>query len=71
MSAVLGAIIGDIAGSKYEFNNRFDKNFEDCIKTAISYGGDSDCIANMAGSIAGALYHKEVKQYENKALTTA
>lgn len=37
MSAVLGAIIGDIAGSKYEFNNRFDKNFElldkDCFFT--------------------------------------
>lgn len=31
-------------------------NFEDCIKTSISYGGDSDCIACMAGTIAGHLY---------------
>lgn len=25
---MLGAIIGDIAGSKYEFNNTFDYDFE-------------------------------------------
>jgi ADP-ribosylglycohydrolase len=32
------------------------KNFEDCIRKAISIGGDSDTIAAMAGSIAEAFY---------------
>lgn len=32
------------------------ENFEDCIKTAISFGGDSDTIACMAGAIAEAYY---------------
>lgn len=31
-------------------------SFEDCIKTAISLGGDSDTIACMAGAIAEAYY---------------
>ncbi len=31
-------------------------SFEDCIRTAISIGGDSDTIACMAGSIAEAFY---------------
>lgn len=31
-------------------------NFEDCIRTAISIGGDSDTIAAMAGAIAEAFY---------------
>ena len=32
------------------------KDFEDCIRTAISIGGDSDTIGAMAGSIAEAYY---------------
>lgn len=32
------------------------KNFEDCIRNAISIGGDSDTIAAIAGSIAEAYY---------------
>lgn len=32
------------------------KNFDDCIRTAISFGGDSDTIACIAGSIAEAYY---------------
>ena len=31
-------------------------NFEDAIRNAISIGGDSDTIAAIAGSIAGAYY---------------
>jgi type I restriction enzyme M protein len=31
-------------------------SFEDCIRNAISIGGDSDTIAAMAGSIAEAYY---------------
>lgn len=32
------------------------KNFKDCINTAISFGGDSDTLACMAGAIAEAYY---------------
>ncbi len=32
------------------------KNFEDCLRTAISIGGDSDTIASMACAIAEAYY---------------
>ena len=32
------------------------ESFEDCIRNAISIGGDSDTIAAMAGSIAEAFY---------------
>ena len=34
-------------------------NYEDCIRKAISIGGDSDTIAAMAGSIAEA-YYKDI-----------
>ena len=34
------------------------ENYEDCLKLAISMGGDSDTIAAMAGSIAYAYYEK-------------
>lgn len=32
------------------------KNFEDCIRNAVSIGGDSDTIAAIAGAIAEAYY---------------
>lgn len=35
---------------------REGQNFEDVLRSAISIGGDSDTIACMAGSIAGAFY---------------
>ena len=31
-------------------------DFEDCIRNAISIGGDSDTVAAIAGSIAEAYY---------------
>lgn len=34
------------------------EDYEDCLKLAISMGGDSDTIAAMAGSIAYAYYEK-------------
>jgi len=34
-------------------------NFEDCIRKAISIGGDSDTIAAMAGGIAEAFYYND------------
>lgn len=33
------------------------QDFEDCIRNAISIGGDSDTIAAICGSIAGAYYN--------------
>lgn len=42
---MLGAIIGDIVGSVYEFANTRDYNkFEDSIRKAIALGGDSDTL---------------------------
>ena len=40
------------------------ENFEDCIKNAISIGGDSDTIAAIAGSIAESYYgiEEELKE---------
>ena len=32
------------------------ESFEDCIRTAVSLGGDTDTIADMAGAIAEAYY---------------
>lgn len=47
-------------------------DFEDTVRRAISYGGDSDTIASMAGSIAGAFYKdgisKEIISSCNKYL---
>lgn len=42
-------------------------NFEDCIRKAISIGGDSDTIAAMAGSIAEAYYKMIPIEIEKKA----
>lgn len=39
---MLGAIIGDIAGSKYEFNNTFDYNFE-LFSNGCSFTDDTIC----------------------------
>lgn len=50
------------------------KNFEDCIRNAISIGGDSDTIAAIAGSIAEAYYgvdedlKKKARSYLDKGL---
>ena len=59
---MLGAMIGDIVGSKYEFNNTFDYDFElfgggcDFTDDTISHGGDSDTIGAIVGSIAEARF---------------
>jgi ADP-ribosylglycohydrolase len=37
------------------------ENFEDCIRKAVSIGGDSDTIAAMAGGISEA-YYKNIPQ---------
>lgn len=38
----------------YAFLSHVNKSFEELIPFAISLGGDTDTIASMAGSIAGA-----------------
>ena len=48
---MLGAIVGDIVGSVYEFDNH---KSEEAIRKAISIGGDSDTLAAITGSIAEA-----------------
>lgn len=72
---MLGAIIGDIVGSRFEFDNTDNYNFElftkdstftddtictiavaDAIRRAISWGGDSDTIGAIVGSMAEALW---------------
>ena len=49
---MLGAILGDIVGSPYEF----DHSFEDALRNAVSLGGDSDTLACITGGIAEAFY---------------
>lgn len=44
------------------------ENFEDAIRIAVSVGGDSDTLAAITGSIAGAYYGID-KQMEETALT--
>ena len=65
---MLGAIVGDIVGSIYEWHNiktsvpqaiiafLESTDFEDAVRNAVSLGGDSDTIAAIAGSIAEAAY---------------
>lgn len=37
------------------------RNFEDAIRLAVSYGGDSDTIASIVGALAGAYYEIPTK----------
>ncbi len=43
-------------------------SFEDAIRIAISYGGDSDTLGAIVGSLAGA-YYQIPKEIEEKALS--
>ena len=44
------------------------KNFEDCIKIALSFGGDTDTNACIVGSMAEAFYEVE-KELHDTALS--
>ena len=57
-NATPGAIIAFLNGTDYE----------DVVRTAVSYGGDTDTIACMAGSIAAAFYGVPVELAEKAAL---
>lgn len=53
---MLGAIVGDILGSSYEFTRRKNYDFEDMVRLAVSLGGDADTQATIAGEIAACVY---------------
>ena len=50
---MIGAIIGDIVGSKYEFNNTFDYNFP-LFSTGCNYTDDTICTIAVADAILNA-----------------
>ena len=71
---MLGAVVGDIIGSTYEFHNTKSMGFElfeEVIRLAISLGGDSDTIGAMAGAIAACVYliPDEIAERCNNILT--
>lgn len=55
---MLGAIIGDIAGSKYEFNNTLDYNFE-MFPDGCSYTDDTICTIAIMDALL--LHDKDFK----------
>ena len=55
---LISEAIGDIAGSAYEGRMHRIKDYVDCIKLAISLGGDADTLAAIAGPMAYAYYKK-------------
>lgn len=44
------------------------RNFEDAIRLAVSYGGDSDTLASIVGALAGA-YYKIPTKLKRKAMS--
>lgn len=50
---MIGAIIGDIVGSKYEFNNTFDYNFP-LFDKGCDFTDDSICTIAVADAILKA-----------------
>ena len=71
---MLGAIVGDIVGSVYEFDDQFrSKDFEGAIRDAVSIGGGSDTLAAMTGSIAEAKWGvpKEIRREALKRMDEA
>ena len=54
---MLGAIIGDIAGSKYEFNNTFDYDFE-MFGEGCDFTDDTICTVAIADAILNGLFLK-------------
>ena len=55
---MLGAIIGDIAGSKYEFNNTFDYNFE-MFGEGCDFTDDTICTVAIADAILNGRSYQE------------
>lgn len=55
---MLGAIIGDIVGSKYEFNNTFDYNFE-LFGDGCDFTDDTICTVAIADAILNKRSYQE------------
>ena len=55
---MLGAIIGDIIGSTYEFNNTRDYNFE-LFPEGSSYTDDTICTIAIADAILKGIPYKD------------
>ena len=55
---MLGAIIGDIAGSKYEFNNTFDYDFE-MFGEECDFTDDTICTVAIADAILNGRSYQE------------
>lgn len=55
---MLGAIIGDIVGSKYEFNNTFDYNFE-MFSDGCDFTDDTICTVAIADAILNKRSYQE------------
>ena len=64
---MLGAMIGDIAGSKYEFNNTFDYDFE-MFGEGCDFTDDTICTVAIADAILNGrrLASEEKKVLDNK-----
>ena len=55
---MLGAMIGDIAGSKYEFNNTFDYDFE-MFGEGCDFTDDTICTMAVADAILNGRSYQE------------
>ena len=55
---MLGAMIGDIAGSKYEFNNTFDYDFE-MFSEGCDFTDDTICTVAIADAILNGRSYQE------------
>ena len=55
---MLGAIIGDIVGSKYEFNNTFDYNFE-MFSEGCDFTDDTICTVAIADAVLNKRSYQE------------
>ena len=58
---MLGAMIGDIAGSKYEFNNTFDYDFE-MFGEGCDFTDDTICTVAIADAILNGRSYQEILQ---------
>lgn len=55
---MLGAMIGDIVGSKYEFNNTFDYDFE-MFGEGCDFTDDTICTVAIADAILNGRSYQE------------
>ena len=53
---MLGAIAGDVIGSRWEHGGIKTTDFEQAVRLAVSLGGDADTLAAIAGSVAEARF---------------